>query len=92
MIGVMESTLASDPEGQLRRALQFLGQNSTGVECALKRLTPPQAVTYELQNEAKEKWNMVVSTLNASTIQVQWTGVQRIICCAVLFSVFIIYI
>jgi len=72
MIGVMDATLASDPEGQLRRVLRFLGQNSTGVECALKRSTPPELTTYAvLQDEAKEKWDMVMSTLNASTIQVQ---------------------
>jgi hypothetical protein len=72
MIGVMDTTLASNPEGQLRRVLRFLGQNSTGVECALKRLTPPELTTYAvLKDEAKEKWDMVMSTLNASTIQVQ---------------------
>lgn len=76
MIGVMDSTLASDPERQLRRVLQFLGQNSTGVECALKRSPPPQETTYALKGEAKEKWEMVMFTLNASSIQVQWTGAQ----------------
>jgi len=66
--------LAADPQGQLKRVLLFLGQNTTGIECALQRLPPPEAASNSsnlLQGEAKEKWDMVLTALNDSGVQLQ---------------------
>jgi hypothetical protein len=73
-IAVLDSNLAKDPKAELTRALKFLGQNTTGIECALSRMPPFKEsanFTIDQFGEEKVKWTMVMDTLKESGIQIQ---------------------
>ncbi|XP_065343780.1 uncharacterized protein LOC135941913 [Cloeon dipterum] len=72
ILAVFESKVAAEPKGELLRVLRFLGQDTTGVKCALRSLAAPDAadVNASLQSsEVKDAWLKLLNALNETSPQ-----------------------